>query len=136
MVPVIRGGRRIAVHPDRVKSYDLDAAQSLVDQVRSQLPPNKYDSRGALEDQIEHLGEFVRAAGEVATACRSKINDLETARAELHSDSAAAKHGHAIERLKFITERHVRMQARLYETLRRARQALAEWRDTKPKPPT
>ena len=131
MVPVFKDGKRTVVHPNRVKPYSLEAAQTIVDQVRRTLTASAYQSRDHLQGSIEQLREFIRAAGEVIDACREEMEILQAKRAALHSTAAAEKLQSAFAKVKINLERHARMRSRMQETISRAHNALILWRDPK-----
>ena len=134
-VPVINGGTRTTVHPDRVKGYDLESAERLVTQVRQTVATTGYEYRSMLQDQIDHLCEFARAADEVIAACGTEIDRLKSSRAKLHGDAPAERFDSALSKLEIAKERHLRMKSRIQETVTRARHAWRLWRDKQQRPP-
>ena len=134
-VPVIKGCRRTTVHPDRVKGYDLESAEKLVTQVRQTITTTGYEHRPMLQDQIDHLCEFARAADEVIAACESEIDRLRRSRDKLHSNAPAERFDSALSKLEIAKKRHLRMKSRIHETVARARHAWRRWRDRQQEPP-
>ena len=128
-IPVLVRGEARDVHPDRVAPYSLESAQRLVDIVRLSLRDNSYQLREHLVDLLDHLNEFLRAAGEVRSACERDLTNIAEKRDLLKGDAAAGKLDSAIELLKRERGRHSRMASRLRQTVLWARQALAAWRN-------
>jgi len=134
-VPVYKKGERTTVHPNRVKPYDLESAEKLVTQVRQTIHTTGYEYRSMLQDQIDHLCEFARAADEVVAACDSEISRLKKSRDQLHSKAPAERFDSALSNLEIAKKRHLRMRARIHETVTRARHAWSQWRDKGEGPP-
>ena len=134
-VPVIKGRRRTTVHPDRVEGYGLESAEKLVTQVRQTIAATGYEYRSMLQDQIDHLCEFSRAADEVIATCESEIDRLKRSRDKLHSNAPAERFDSALSKLEIVKKRHLRMKSRIHGTVTRARHASRQWRDRRQGPP-
>ncbi len=126
-VPAIKNGKRIAcAGPPESGGYSLESAQHTVDVIRKGLDGSQYLDEWLDPDTLEELTDLARDTDKVIAAGRRELDRIQAKREKIHSREALLKYDGAINELRLVIDRHVRMRTRIYTVLQRARIALTQ----------
>jgi hypothetical protein len=106
---------------------DVQEGLEFIDQVEQHREDQTAGDPGLLQTDIGHLEGFRQAAEKTASACRQKINMLETKRGQLKGQEAFAKLDQAIARLDQVLYQCTDLSEELSRAIDRTRCKQRSW---------